>query len=1280
MKDPNINQSSIRKPVPPRVHRIKLPFPRLAPLAIIAGLLLCGGAAQAQPVLKLRFGFDDAGPGTTTPSDTSGGGVSATLQMLSGAGAATDYHGPANSGVAGAITGSRALNFTSNTRSGANGPVAATTNASLGFGTVSSLTLTMWWKKLDAWQSDNFGPRLFVMGAPGFNDANSANSIGMKYQAANQLQFDMNAGNPTAAATFPSDLPTNKWIFIAITYDGTNLKIYEGTDTAATTLISTTAAAGTNIAFGSTGAICIGNRRDRGRSLDGWIDDFRFYTGAGDAAFVENLRSTAAGNPPVISNVYPDGLKLQEGTNKLAFTVNSPASYTITNVQVVLNGADVSSSLVIVTNSASSNSVTYSGLQLDKIYSASISAWDANGSLGTFNANFDTFNATNFVWEAEEFDHDGGYGTNTDYTSYATNTSFFGLDSVEGVDTHKGSSAGSSGGDYRAGSGDGTRTQTPPVPDTQRQKFLDLVAAGDANVVDHYVGFWSSGEWQNYTRTFPAGKYNVYGRLSCGVSATMTLAQVTSGQGTSTQTTTNLGTFSLTGTSYAIYQWIPLRDGLGNLATVSLGGSNTVRVTSGGGGNANFYMLVPPNTNLPSISGVYPNGQVLFQSTNKFVFTASSGVTTISTNSITLTLNGTNVTPSLVFAGSPTSWNVSYTGLLPNQTYTAVISVTDANGSTVSSTLKFDTWNPVFQFEAEDFDFSGGQYIDNPVPTTGPAANSYFGQVGTMNVDEFNNGALPPYAGASPDNYRNTDPIATTLLTAAEAKRQQFIDAGAPDYNVGFLGPFFWENYTKTWPTGTFNIYGRFASGANIGSIHMAFDQVTAGWGTTAQGIKHVGVFTIPTTGGYSSYFYAPLLDEFGNYANVTLGGTNTFRTTFAESFGTRLPGEFGLNINFYMLVAPRTDLARIDGVYPDGSAHFQATNRLSFTASSPHGINTTNIQVTLNGVNIWSNLVFSGSSTSWNVSYPDLAPNSTYTAVLRVTDNNGVVATTTVTFDTFNPANFTWQAEDYDFSSGQYIDNPTPTAAPAVGSYFGQVGTVSVDYDYMQTVAGETFLYRSADFIGTELSADSLLPGYVAAQQADGAVNYDVAWWQTNAWMNYTRTFPTGNFIVYGRLAGVTAGLPYTNALYEVTSGWGTATQTTNLLGTFQSVGAGPQTWQWVRLSDNNGQPVVVALSGTNTLRVTTLSGNANADFFMLVTAPSPVSLTASLSGSNIILSFPTQAGLSYTVQYKDDLTAGVWTPLPQGTAIWGDGSVKSVSDGPIGAKRFYRLVIPIP
>ncbi|MDB6112689.1 MAG: hypothetical protein JWR69_4439 [Pedosphaera sp.] len=1286
----------INKAMLPRINPIGNPRKKrlasfITRLALCAGSVLTAHLAQAQaPVNLIKFAFDDSA-GTTTASDTSLGGVNFSLAMVTGGNVASNYHGAIGSGVSGALNGNRALDFSSQTNQpggsnpGAgttgNGPVASITNSTtLGFGTVTSFVATVWIKQNAQMALSggnvNIGPRIFILnaGAP-VDSGGSANGIGLKFQAANQLYFQLGTDTVTVGPVFTGNVATNKWLFIAIVYDGVTAKFYSGSDTAASQLLGTAASAGRAINFGASASLAIGNRgggQARNRSFDGWVDDFRFYTNAGDASFVESVRQEAVGGAPTVTGVYPDGLTLQQGTNTLSFTASSPSgawgpSVAITNVQVVLNGVDVSSQLV-TSGPATNLSVTYSGLKLNQLTNtALITVQDAKGLLGNAAVTFDTFSSTNFSWEAEEFDFTpdgvlgGQYLDNPVYSSSPLTNSYFGFDSIEGIDTHKGAgNPAVNATDYRAGAADASRTQTAQaVGELQRPKILDAIAAGDAGVVDHIVGNWGSADWENYTKTFPAGNYNIYGRLSAGAgAATIHLDKVTSGQGTVTQTLSPLGTFTPTGSSYTTYQWAPLRDSFGNLASVNLAGVNTVRVTTGGGANANFYMLVPANTNLPSITGVYPDGLVLFESTNKFVFTASSATTTISTNSIQLTLNGTNVSTNLVFSGSPASWNVSYTGLLPSQSYVAVMTVTDANGNTAASTLNIDTYNPLLVWEAEDFDFNSGFFIDNPVPTTGPAANSYYGLVGSEAIDEH---ATPPYAGGSANNYRPADHIATTLVT--DAARQQFLTAGAPDYNIGFLGNGYWQNYTKTFPTGTFNIYTRAARG-DAGAVSIFLDQITSGWGAANQLLKRVGTFTLPGGGGWSAYKYVPLIDRFGNYANVVLNGTNTFRTT--ES----IP----VNVNFYMLTAARTDLPRIDSVYPDGSQLRQGTNVLSFVASSPtYGINTTNIHVTLNGVNISSSLVFSGSSLSWNVSYPGLLPSTNYTAIISVTDLHGVAATTTVTFDTFNPANFTWEAEDFDFGDGQFLDNPAPTSTDAANSYFNRMSDWLVDQDYV-TYSG-THLYRPSDYIATEVTSDSARQRYIDAQQLnlDPAIaDYDLFNWTTNSWINYTRTYPSGNFRVYARLAGGNGA--FNLQLAQVTSGWGTSTQTTQYLGTFKGTGTSFTTWQWVPLVDTNtSQAVVLSLGGTNTFRMTA-DGNENANFYMLVPLAAPVSLTATPSGSNILVSFPTVAGFSYTVSYKNQLSDPNWTPL---STVAGNGSVKSVSDGLTQASRFYRLSI---
>jgi len=65
---------------------------------------------------------------------------------------------------------------------------------------------------------------------------------------------------------------------------------------------------------------------------------------------------------------------------------------------------------------------------------------------------------------------------------------------------------------------------------------------------------------------------------------------------------------------------------------------------------------------------------------------------------------------------------------------------------------------------------------------------------------------------------------------------------------------------------------------------------------------------------------------------------------------------------------------------------------------------------------------------------------------------------------------------------------------------------------------------------------------------------------------------------------------------------------------------------------------------------------------------------VTAHVSGGNVQVSFPTQAGAIYRVFVTSDLS-GSWTLL---TEILGDGTVKTVND-PIGAgNRFYKVVSP--
>ncbi|MDB6111839.1 MAG: hypothetical protein JWR69_3589 [Pedosphaera sp.] len=249
------------------------------------------------PVLKLRLGLDDVPGAAASPSDTNSGGANVTLQMVNAAGASADYHGVAASGVAGAVTGGRALDFSTNgvNQPGNPGPLASATSPNLGWGMVSNFVVTLWFKQNAVMAAGaNLGPRMFVLGGGTPSDTGVANSLGLKFQTADQLYLQVNG--VTVPASFPTNVPANQWLFLAAVYDGANVAVYKGSDTTPATLL-TNAAVAASIDFGTSGSLSLGNRQNRQRSFNGWIDDFRFYTGTGDAAFVESVRLSAV-NPP----------------------------------------------------------------------------------------------------------------------------------------------------------------------------------------------------------------------------------------------------------------------------------------------------------------------------------------------------------------------------------------------------------------------------------------------------------------------------------------------------------------------------------------------------------------------------------------------------------------------------------------------------------------------------------------------------------------------------------------------------------------------------------------------------------------------------------------------------------------------------------------------------------------------------------------------------------------------------------------------------------------------
>jgi hypothetical protein len=706
----------------------------------------------------------------------------------------------------------------------------------------------------------------------------------------------------------------------------------------------------------------------------------------------------------------------------------------------------------------------------------------------------------------------------------------------------------------------------------------------------------------------------------------------------------------------------------------------------------------------PVISGLTPNNIILCNSNElSYTITSASGIiTNAQVTAIMTGLPGTGISNNVTYGPGSTGFNAIGLGssnvvvvtlaLNTNTAYSVTVSGTDNNGVTATATDFFDTFQPVELWEAEDFNYNGGQWLTS-VPANG-GIFAYANLVGTEAIDELV-GTIP---SAGPHDYRPGDTV--SIQGAYEQTpgglplyRQKFLDyfaanpgasnnASTVDEEVGYVNPGDWQDYTRNFPAGKYNVYARVAvSGAGVDY----FEQVLSDPTQSGQTVTNLGSFNI-TGNNWNYYQYVPLLDQYGNLISVSLSGTQTVRIAVG-------PGS-GANQNFFFVV-PAVTIPKpiLQSSFPTGVHPFEPTNHFTFTVGQGAGsaIPAGNVHLVLNGSDITAQVSFSSTATNWTGTIP-VASNAVYSAVINVTNSTHLSSSYSISFDTFSQANYTFEAEDFDFNGGSFIDDPQPTADSTIAngnatgteetnSYYafpGDGGASIAEVDYHSTESGQSDQYRN-DTPGTQVCGDYLRDKFYAAQTALADLNiadFNLGWYSTGTWLNYTRHYPAGDYNIYGRLAGG-AGPFSGTTLSLVTSGWGTTTQTTNLLGSFADPNAaGWQAWHWVPLADANSNLVTVHFTGsTNTLKLTS-GNNLNVNFLMLVpaiTTGGTQVLTVTHNGSQVGISFATQIGHTYTVLYTSSLTSPVvWSTL---TTIPGNGSTQSATDTISGATRFYRV-----
>jgi hypothetical protein len=191
----------------------------------------------------------------------------------------------------------------------------------------------------------------------------------------------------------------------------------------------------------------------------------------------------------------------------------------------------------------------------------------------------------NFVIEAEDFNYGSGQTVAAASTMPLT-TAPYALTAVASavpeVDYHV------IGNEQDPGAQAYRTNETPNVPINGNDGFNSGNRGLFTRQNNYKIGWIDSGEWFNYTRTFPEGNYNVWAAISHGGGAadrtSGSLQKVTGGATTATQTTQDLGTFDAPGATggWGNNRLVPLMSG-GSPAVVPLSGTETIRYTAGSG-------------------------------------------------------------------------------------------------------------------------------------------------------------------------------------------------------------------------------------------------------------------------------------------------------------------------------------------------------------------------------------------------------------------------------------------------------------------------------------------------------------------------------------------------------------------------------------------------------------------------------------------------------------------------------------------------------------------------
>jgi len=355
------------------------------------------------------------------------------------------------------------------------------------------------------------------------------------------------------------------------------------------------------------------------------------------------------------------------------------------------------------------------------------------------------------------------------------------------------------------------------------------------------------------------------------------------------------------------------------------------------------------------------------------------------------------------------------------------------------------------------------------------------------------------------------------------------------------------------------------------------------------------------------------------------LVGGGTIDSVALYAFDT--DGDQNFNDTEIFLAAPQ-----VQNLTPaNGSVYVPTPTNLSFAVTSTFStISSNQIQLILNGAAQtganWT-VLNSGTSSNQVILNTPLQLNQVYNGTIIAADANNNTSTNTFTFNTWGPSpnNIYVEAADYNYGGGQWVNNFTTPQPNQNYGQFDLLGTQGIDYNILNP-AGTNNAYRAGDLPGVEAAIDVDHNNFAA----DGFQPYDLDFIQNSEWEDYTRQLSNNvTYAVYARMAGFAGG--GTMAFERMTTAQvNSANQPGAELGTFVCPDTGgTQNYTFVPLKDFFSNPVLINSGGTNTFRISDISGSGvyNVGYMVLIGVTNSGTLRPYVTSG---FPFPSAAGVN--------------------------------------------------